>query len=256
MKRNETKPTPLLATLRQNSPALITLLVVLTVLGAPVLYQKLQCGTNISVESSPRKIKPQPVGTVSTPRTDVLETVIAKDPTIRFASRASEASALFGATGICAMSLKIDRLAVTTNNLVSRMIEQQLVPPMLSFKTDGQGKVIFYSLDNEWTYEFRVRENPFLVEILALGTNGSSDGEAFMLRGPEVFDEQSGRNQIALYLAPSVKCPLPATFASAGAYFAAGWVRTKFDPENYSSFEREKLTFSMAGQKEGGRNVK
>lgn len=246
------KPNPptQIRTLRQtfwaNRYGLLTFTVVCSLLSLPFFLKKIYQRRDPTIVTT-RSRKTTKNVEVAQPSNVSIDGMVAAEPTVRFASRLYEASSLLGAVGLCSFSLKAERHDITPNNVITHMIEKKLVPPTLSFTPKESGEVVFYSNDNGWTYQFRIRESPFTVEIIGFGKELAADGNAFVLRAPESFDDPQKGN-VALYISPTVKNILPPPFSTETSFVRCGWVRTFFNPENISPSERQRLAIWLAGQ--------
>lgn len=248
MKSNSpTQTQTLRQTLWANRYGLLTFAVVCSLLSLPFILKKINQRQDPTIVTTRVRKTNKNVDSAQGSTVNI-DGMVASEPTVRFASRLYEASSLLGAVGLCSISLKAERHDITPNNVITHMIENKLVPPTLSFTQKESGEAVFFSIDNGWTYQFRIRESPFTVEVIGLGKEVAADGDAFVLRAPESFEDPQ-KGQVALYISPSGKNVLPLPFSSETTYFKCGWYRTFFNPENFSPSERQRLAIWLAGQK-------
>jgi hypothetical protein len=234
--------------LAANAPLFMTAAVLLALVGGAWLQRAVrQRGDRLDIEVV-RAPNPAPARPRPSPAARPVSASQADDPNLRFAARTESAGALLAALGGVAQSLQLAGRRPAPAAIVSELVARNLVPPGLILHRDGD-RILFLGLCECAVLEFRFRPAPFLLEVLSFPRELPRDGDAFILRLPETFNDRSG---VAMYVAKRSQSTLPPAFAPPEAWKRSGWMRLPFSPEILPAPDRQRLWIAMSDP-QGGR---
>lgn len=190
-------------------------------------------GREVVVASPPRKVGATDVG--------------ADDPSVRYADRLRDASALAISFSLYVLNDRLVNKRVLTDlhAALEGLSASSLLPPGMAVISGG-GVVrspagLFY---------IRYRPNPYGLEVLSVGARGFADGEVFIIRLPEAGPHPNSElapsvnagGYATLFVAPrSPDALIPKPFVPAASFAAAGWTEEALRAAPYSPQQVQEL---------------
>lgn len=155
------------------------------------------------------------------------------DANLKYAERVREASAISLGLSLFLLRERImeQKTSVSINDILTRFDTHELKPPGVKNQSNPSAD---YGLlrTSRGTYLLRYRAKPFVLEVLACGTNGMTDGAIFLLRVPDQARAQivgGDSTQVVaswavLYLAPNNRAAwIPPAFSPTETFVNTGW---------------------------------
>lgn len=156
------------------------------------------------------------------------------DANLKYAERVREASAISLGLSIFLLRERLmeQKTSVSINDILTRFESHELKPPGVKNQPTANAD---YGLlrTSRGLYLLRYRAKPFVLEVLACGTNGMSDGAIFVLRVPDQARTQivgGDSTQVVaswavLYVAPENNRAawIPPAFSPPETFVNTGW---------------------------------
>lgn len=155
------------------------------------------------------------------------------DANLKYAERVREASAISLGLSLFLLRERImeQKTSASINDILARFDTHELKPPGVRVQSNSGAD---YGLvrSTRGVYLLRYRAKPFVLEVLACGTNGMSDGAIFLLRVPDQARAQivgGDSTQVVaswavLYVAPNNRAAwIPPAFSPAETFVNTGW---------------------------------